>query len=118
MCIYRGCTYRELTVLTFTLTNLNVILAGRSRENKTVSYPIFNRRENKNINDFIIKLKEAFAINRITNNKKYIIAISYLKRIVANFYDRLVRIINWNIVGQLANTQLREVLIMRFKLET
>ena len=43
--------------------------------------------------------KKAFVVNRVVNNRKYLIAINCLKGIVVNFYDGLVEIINWNTTG-------------------
>ncbi len=57
--------------LTLTLTNLNITLASRIKENKTVNYLTFNKREDENINDFITKLEKTFTVNRIANNRKY-----------------------------------------------
>ncbi len=85
-------------IFTLVLINLNAALA-RGRENKIINYPIFNKRGDKDINDFIIELEKAFAVNRVANNRKHVITISCLKRTAANFYDRLVEITNWNIVG-------------------
>ncbi len=81
-------------MLTLALTNLNVILAKRGRENKIVNYPIFSRKDDKDINNFIIELKKAFTVNRVADNRKYLIMISYLKGIIANFYNRLAKITN------------------------
>ncbi len=58
-----------------------------------MNYPTFSKREEKNINDFLVKLKKAFVVNRISNNRKYIVIASCLKGIAANFYDRLAEII-------------------------
>ncbi len=70
------------------------MLVKRVRENKIVNYSTFNKKGNEDINDFITKLEKVFVINRIVNNKKHIVMISYLKGIVANFYNRLNGIIN------------------------
>jgi len=56
-------------------------------------------------------------INRVVDRKKHLIAISCLKEIAANFYDKLVGITNWNTTGQAVNTQLRSALIVRFRSE-
>ena len=80
------------------MTNLNATLVGGDRENKTVNYLTFSERDNENINDFITDLEKVFAINRIVNNRKHLIIINCLKEIVANFFNKLVGIINWNIV--------------------
>jgi len=77
-----------------TLINLNTTLVRKGKENKTMNYSTFSKRDNKDINDFIIDLKKTFAVNRVANNRKYMIAISCLKEIEANFYDRLAEIIN------------------------
>ncbi len=79
--------------LTLALTNLNAALV-RGRENKTVNYLTFSGKDNKDINDFIIELEKAFIINRVADNRKHVIAISCLKKIAANFYDRLAGITN------------------------
>jgi len=90
-----------------TLTNLNVILAEGGRENKSVNYLTFSKREDEDIDDFMSELTKAFAINRVSDNRKYIVAASCLKGIAANFYDGLAGITGWNVAGQLANTQLK-----------
>jgi len=90
---------------------------GGERENKIMNYLIFSGREDKDMNDFIIKLKKTFTVNRIDYNRKHLITISYLKEIIVNFYDGLVDITNWNTVGQQFNIQLRPALIIRFKSE-
>jgi len=54
---------------------------------------IFSEKGNKNINNFIVKLEKIFVVNRIPDNRKYLIAASCLKEIAANFYDRLAGII-------------------------
>ena len=76
------------------LTNLNVILAKGDRENKTVNYLIFSEKDDKNINDFIMELEKTFAVNNVTDNRKYLIIISCLKEIAANFYNGLIGITN------------------------
>ncbi len=103
--------------LTVALTNLNTTLAAEGGERKAVNYPTFSEKDDEDINDFIINLEKAFAVNRVVDGRKHLIAISYLKGIAANFYDGLVRITNWNIMGQAVNTQLRPALITRFKSE-
>ncbi len=67
-------------------------------KNKIINYLIFNKREDKDIDNFINELEKTFVINRIANNRKYMVVISCLKEITANFYDELNRITNWNIV--------------------
>ena len=49
--------------LTLALTNLNAILAGGGRENKSVNYLTFSGRGDKDIDDFMSELTKAFAIN-------------------------------------------------------
>jgi len=78
---------------TVVLTNLNMILAARREERKTVNYPTFSKRGNKDINNFIMKLEKVFTINKILDNRKYLIVVSCLKRTATNFYNRLVGII-------------------------
>ncbi len=78
--------------LTLALTNLNVMLAGRSRENKSINYPTFSERDDEDIDDFISELTKAFTINQVPDNRKHIVAASCLKGIAANFYDRLAGI--------------------------
>ncbi len=56
------------------------MLAKEAKENRIVNYLIFNKRRNKDINNFITKLKKAFTINRVANNRKHVVAISYLKK--------------------------------------
>src|SRR6266540_7416291 len=94
-------------ILTLALTNLNTTLAGGGRENKSVNYPTFSGRGDKDIDNFMSELAKAFTVNRISDNRKYIVAASCLKGMVMNFYDDLADITGWNIVGQLANTQLK-----------
>src|SRR6266542_1325453 len=89
------------------LTNLNMTLIVGEGERKIVNYLTFSRRGEEDIDDFIAKLEKAFAINRVSNNRKYTVAASCLKGIAANFYNRLVGIIGWNVVKQAANTQLK-----------
>jgi len=72
---------------------LNVALI-KGKENKTVNYPTFSERGNKDINDFITELEKAFVINRVANERKHVIAISCLKKTAVNFYNGLVKIIN------------------------
>jgi len=74
------------------LINLNMILAGGGRENKSVSYPTFSKRGDENINDFMSELAKAFAVNQVPDNRKHIIAASCLKGTAANFYDGLASI--------------------------
>ena len=76
-----------------TLTNLNVILAEGGRENKSVNYLTFSKREDEDIDDFMSELTKAFAINRVPDNRKHIVVASCLKRTTANFYDELASII-------------------------
>ncbi len=90
-------------IFTLTLTNLNATLVEEGKENKTINYPTFSRRDDEDINDFITKLEKVFAVNKVANNKKHLITISCLKGIVANFYNELAGITNLNIVRQLAN---------------
>ncbi len=87
-------------ILTLALTNLNATFARKVRENKIINYLIFNKKKDKNVNDFIVELKKAFTVNRIVNNRKYVITISCLKSIAANFYNGLNKITNWNTIGQ------------------
>ena len=63
-------------------------------KNKIINYLIFNKREDKDIDNFINELEKTFVINRIANNRKYMVVISCLKEITANFYDELNRITN------------------------
>ncbi len=78
--------------LTLALTNLNATLAGGGRENKSVNYPTFSGREDEDIDNFMLELVKAFTVNRVSDNKKYIVAVSCLKRTAANFYDGLADI--------------------------
>ena len=91
-------------VLTLALTNLNVTLAGGGRKNKSVNYLTFSRRGDKDIDDFMSELTKAFAINRVSDNRKHIVAASCLKGTAANFYNGLVSITGWNVARQVANT--------------
>jgi len=90
--------------LTLALINLNMTLAEGGRENKSVSYPTFSERGEEDIDDFMSELIKAFAINRVSDNRKHIVAASCLKGIVANFYDGLASIIEWNVTGQVIAT--------------
>src|SRR6266498_1253609 len=90
--------------LTLALTNLNVTLAEGGRENKSVNYPTFSGKGDEDIDDFMLELAKAFAVNQVSDNRKHIVAVNCLKGIAANFYDGLADIIRWNIAGQLANT--------------
>ena len=78
--------------ITLALINLNATLAGGDRENKLVNYLTFNKRDDEDINDIMSELIKAFAVNRVSDNKKYIVAVSCLKRTAANFYDGLADI--------------------------
>ncbi len=49
--------------LTLALTNLNMTLVGGGRENKSVSYLTFSERGDEDIDDFMLELAKAFAIN-------------------------------------------------------
>ncbi len=49
--------------LTLALTNLNAMLAGGGRENKSVNYPTFSGRGDEDIDDFMSELAKAFAVN-------------------------------------------------------
>ncbi len=100
--------------LTVALTNLNTTLVAKGGERKAVNYLSFSERGDEDINDFITELEKAFAVNRVVDERKHLIASSCLKGIAANFYDGLAGITNWNTVGQAANTQLRPALITRF----
>jgi len=90
--------------LILALINLNVTLAEGGRENKSVNYPTFSGRDDEDIDDFMLELAKAFAVNQVSDNRKHIVAVNCLKGIAANFYDGLADIIRWNIAGQLANT--------------
>ena len=100
--------------LTLVLTNLNTTLAGGGRESKSVNYPTFSGRGDEDIDDFMSELTKAFAVNRVSDNRKHIVAASCLKETVANFYDSLAGITGQNTVGQLAATQLKLTLKARF----
>ncbi len=82
-------------ILIFTFINLNMMLTGRIiRKNKSISYPIFSEKDDKDVNDFISDLKKVFTVNNMLNNRKYIVTINCLKKITANFYDSFNGIIN------------------------
>ncbi len=85
--------------LTVILTNLNMTLVVGGKERKSVNYSTFSERGDEDINNFITKLEKAFAVNRVTDVRKLLVVISYLKGIAANFYDGLVGITNWNTAG-------------------
>ncbi len=103
--------------LTLALTNLNTMLTGGGRENKSVNYPTFSERGDEDIDDFMSEIAKAFAVNQVPDNRKHIVAASCLKGTAANFYDSLAGITGWNVVGQLANTQLKLTLEARFRSE-
>ena len=67
------------------MTNLNATLAGGGKESKSVNYPTFSGRGDEDIDDFISELAKAFAVNRVSDNRKHIVAASCLKGMVANF---------------------------------
>ncbi len=90
--------------LIITLTNLNTTLAAGRGERKVVNYPFFSERGDENINNFITELKKVFAVNRVVDNRKYLIVSSCLKETAANFYNELAGIMNWNTVEQAVNT--------------
>ncbi len=50
-------------VLMLALTNLNATLAGEGRKNKSVNYPSFSGRGDEDIDDFMLELTKAFAVN-------------------------------------------------------
>ena len=93
--------------LTLALNNLNTTLTEGGRENKSVNYPTFSERGDEDINDFMAELAKAFAVNQVSDNRKHIVAASCFKGIIANFYDRLASITEWNVAGQAAATQLK-----------
>ncbi len=76
-------------ILTLVLTNLNVTLTEKDRENKSVNYPTFNGKDDEDIDDFMSELTKAFAVNQMPDNRKYIVAASCLKGMATNFYDGL-----------------------------
>ena len=83
---------------------MNATLAGGGRENKSVNYPTFSDRGEEDIDDFMSELAKTFAINRVLDNRKHIVAASCLKGTAANFYDSLAGIMGWNTSGQVAAT--------------
>ncbi len=101
--------------LTLALTNLNATLVGGGRKNKLVNYLTFSGREDEDIDDFMSELAKAFAVNQVPDNRKHIVAASCLKGTAANFYDGLASITEWNVAGQVANTQLKLTLEARFR---
>ncbi len=80
--------------LILALINLNATLVERERKNKIINYLTFSERGDEDVNNFIIELKKTFVVNRVADNRKYLVTISYLKGIVANFYNRLAEITN------------------------
>ncbi len=78
--------------LTLALTNLNAMLVGGGRENKSVNYPTFSGRGDEDIDDFMSEIAKAFAVNRVPDNRKHIVVASCLKGTAANFYDGLAGI--------------------------
>ncbi len=82
---------------------MNVTLAGGGRENKSVNYSTFSGRGDEDINNFVSELAKAFAVNRVPDNRKHIVAASCLKGTAVNFYDGLASITGWNVTRQLAN---------------
>jgi len=89
---------------------LNTTLTEGGRENKSVNYPTFSERGDEDIDNFMSELTKAFVVNRVSDNRKHIVAASCLKGTAANFYDRLVSITGWNVAGQAAATQLKLML--------
>ncbi len=102
-------------VLTIALTNLNIILVVGRKERKTVNYLTFSKKSDENIDDFITKLEKIFAVNRVFDNRKHLITVSYLKKTAVNFYNGLAEIMEWNVVRQVTNTQLKSILETRFQ---
>ena len=100
--------------LMLALINLNATLAGGGRESKSVNYLTFSGRGDEDIDDFMSDLAKAFAVNQVPDNRKHIVTASCLKGTAANFYDGLAGITGWNLVGQVANTQLKPTLEARF----
>ena len=96
--------------LMLALTNLNVTLAGGGRENKSINYPTFSGRDNKDIDDFMSELAKAFTVNQVSDNRKHVVAASCLKGTAANFYNGLASITGWNVAGQVVNIQLKPTL--------
>ncbi len=80
--------------LTLVLTNLIATLVGQGRENKTISYLIFSKRRNKDIDNFINNLEKIFEVNRITDNRKLVVTTSCLKSIAASYHDGLAVVAN------------------------
>ena len=85
--------------LMLALTNLNMTLTAGRGERKVVNYLSFNGRDDENINNFITELEKTFTVNRVTDKRKHLVAISCLKGTAANFYDGLAKITNWNTAG-------------------
>ncbi len=73
-------------VLAIALVGLQNVIAAL-RERRVASLPTFNRRADKDVREFIRKLKIAFLANQIVDNWKFHIAISYLTGIAANWYE-------------------------------
>ena len=71
---------------------MNATLVGGGKENKSVNYLTFSGQGDEDIDNFITELKKAFAVNQVSDNRKYIITISCFKEMVANFYNRLAGI--------------------------
>jgi len=103
--------------LMLALTNLNMTLAGGGRENKSINYPIFSERDDEDIDNFMSEIVKVFVVNRVPDNRKYIVVASCLKGTATNFYDGLADITGWNVAGQLTNTQLKLMLEVRFRSE-
>ena len=83
---------------------MNATIAEGGRKNKSVNYPTFSERGDEDIDDFMLELAKAFAINRVSDNRKHIVAASCLKETAANFYDGLAGITGWNVAGQAVTT--------------
>ncbi len=91
----------------------NVITA--LREGKIALLPTFRGQVDENVRKFIWQLKIVFLANQIIDNRKFYIKVSYLMGIVANWYElNWGTLVNWNIVRQSNNMQLRTSLIERF----
>jgi len=67
--------------LTLALTNLNAMLVGGGRENKSVNYPTFSGRGDEDIDDFMSEIAKAFAVNRVPDNRKHKAVLKEQQRI-------------------------------------
>ncbi len=72
-------------VLAAALVDLQNIVAA-SRKGRIALLPIFDKRADKNVSEFVKQLEIVFLANQITDNRKFHIGVSCLTGIVINWY--------------------------------